>query len=165
MISPLNCPASCSAMRSRNCSSILDGTEAEVVRVMGLPFRYWAVSWPRRGPRPTRSLRHRVLRRACGRGGDGGGDVLRRGGRGGGGGGGALGQAAHGVQGGGDGLEVVAGHRVGVLLLGGGSALNALDHQGEAETELEVVLGALDLVGDGAEDRTRDAGEGHPVRL
>ena len=32
MMSPLNCPASCSATRSRNCSSIVDGTlEDDVV--------------------------------------------------------------------------------------------------------------------------------------
>src|SRR5581483_1049059 len=76
-----------------------------------------------------------------------------------------LGEAAHGVQGGGHGLEVVAGHRVGVLLLLGRSAFDAVDDQGEAEAEPEVVLGALDLVGDRAEHRARDAGERHPVRL
>src|SRR5689334_301326 len=75
-----------------------------------------------------------------------------------------LGEAAHGVQGGGHGLEVVAGHRVGVLELLVRAALDALDDQGEAEAELEVVLGTLDLVRDRAEHRARDAGEGHPVR-
>src|ERR1700685_1811853 len=75
-----------------------------------------------------------------------------------------FGQAAHGVQGGRDGLEVVTGHPVGVLLLGGGSALDALDDQREAEPELEVLIAALDLVGDRAEHRARDPGEDHPVR-
>src|SRR5690348_2839326 len=76
-----------------------------------------------------------------------------------------LGDAAHGVQGGSHGLEVVAGHGVGILLLLGRAALHPLDDQGEAEAELEVVLGALDLVGDRAEHRPGDAGERHPVRL
>src|SRR6185437_7109958 len=75
-----------------------------------------------------------------------------------------YGEAAHGVQGGGHGLEVIAGHGVGILLLLGRAALHPLDDQGEAEAELEVVLGAFDLVGDRAEDRARDAGERHPVR-
>src|SRR6201999_2802002 len=66
---------------------------------------------------------------------------------------GTFGDAAHGVQGGGHGLEVVAGHRVGVLLLAGRAALDALDDQGEAEAEPQVVPVALDLVGNRAEHR------------
>src|ERR1035438_2187198 len=58
-----------------------------------------------------------------------------------------FGQAAHGVQGGRDGLEVIVGHRVGVLLLWRGSALDTRDDEGEAEPQLEVVVTALDLVG------------------
>src|SRR5215470_5498745 len=76
-----------------------------------------------------------------------------------------CGQAAHGGQGGGHGLEVIAGHRVGVLLLLRRAALDPLDDQGEAEAQPEVVVRALDLVGDGAEHRARGAGERHPVRF
>src|SRR6185437_3848735 len=77
---------------------------------------------------------------------------------------GAFGDAAHGVQGGGHGLEVVAGHRVRVLPLPVRASLDPGHDQREAEAELEVVVRALDLVGDRAEYGAGDAGERHPVR-
>src|SRR5690348_15941706 len=77
---------------------------------------------------------------------------------------GAFGDAAHGVQGGGHGLEVIAGHRVRVLPLPGRASLDPGHDQREAEAELQVVVRALDLVGDRAEHRAGYAGERHPVR-
>src|SRR6266699_1455773 len=126
MISPLNEPASSSAIRSRSCSSIVDELEMDTggneADDMGDPFL--------RGDRA-----------------------------------GAFGDAAHGVQRGGHGLEVIAGHRVGVFLLPGRAPLDPLDDQGEAEAEPQVVPVALELVGDRAEHRPGDAGERDPVRL
>src|SRR6185437_5611199 len=72
---------------------------------------------------------------------------------------GAFGDAAHGVQGGGHGLEVVAGHRVRVLPLPVRASLDPGHDQREAEAEPEVVVRALDLVGDRAEHGAGDAGE------
>src|SRR6266511_62409 len=77
----------------------------------------------------------------------------------------AAGDAAHRVERGGDRLEVVRGHPLGVLALGRRAALDARDDQGEAEAQPQVVVGALDLVGDRAEDGSGDAGEDDAVRL
>src|SRR5579864_5280651 len=109
MTSPLNRPASWSAMRSRSCSSILDDVlEADVVADMGTFLSKLGL------------CRHGVL-----------------GARG------ALGEPAHRVEGGRHGLEVVAGHGVGVGLLLGGARFDAVDDQGKAEAELKVIRVAL----------------------
>src|SRR6266487_1511206 len=74
------------------------------------------------------------------------------------------GQPPHRVQSGPDRFEVVPGHRVGVLLLAGGASLDTGHDEGKAEPQPKVVVRALDLVGDGAQYRTGNAGEHHPVR-
>src|SRR6266498_815180 len=76
----------------------------------------------------------------------------------------SSGQLAHRVQGGLHGLEVVGGHGAGVLALAGGAACHAAHDESETEPELQVVVRALDFVGDRAEHRAGDAGEHDPVR-